>query len=224
MKAMILAAGRGSRMGDLTNVTPKPLTRISNTTLIEKNIKNIRKSGIKEIIINVSWLGDKIINHLGDGNKYDVNIYFSDEGKDMLGTGGGILNALDLLDKDPFWLVNADLFCDFSIDIKKTLINDDLAHLVLVDNPEHHPDGDFLLKNGRVSVCNKSMPLTFSGISLISPKIFKNINKKVFPLEPILKKYASQNKISGEHFKGTWIDVGTKKRLRDTEYELSKKL
>tara|TARA_B100001113_G_scaffold325449_1_gene297749 strand:- start:358 stop:1035 length:678 start_codon:yes stop_codon:yes gene_type:complete len=215
MKAMILAAGRGERMGELTNTIPKPLTRISNSTLIEQNIRRIRKSGIKDIIINVSWLGNKIIDHLGDGSKYDVKISFSDEGNNMLGTGGGILNALNLLDENPFWLVNADLYSDYSIDTNMHLANDDLAHLVLVDNPKHHPDGDYFLKKGRISVSNTVMPLTFSGISMISPKIFKNIKEKVFPLEPILNRYASKNKISGEHFKGTWIDVGTQKRLKD---------
>ena len=146
MKAMILAAGRGKRMGDLTNVTPKPLTKISNTTLIEHNILRIKQSGIKDIIINVSWLGEKIISYLGDGNSYGVNLIFSNEGDNMLGTGGGILNAIDLLGDSPFWLVNADLYSNFCIDPDKRLKKTDLAHLVLVNNPEHHKQGDFFFK------------------------------------------------------------------------------
>tara|TARA_B100001113_G_C21118276_1_gene626298 strand:- start:1116 stop:1784 length:669 start_codon:yes stop_codon:yes gene_type:complete len=220
MKAMILAAGRGKRMGRLTKSVPKPLTKVGNTTLIEHNINRIKNSGIDDIIINVSWLGSSIIDHLGDGSSYGVKITFSNEGKNMLGTGGGIYNALDILGKSPFWLINADLFSDYQIDVKKKLHKDDLAHLILVDNPDHHPEGDFHLKSGRVSISNDAMPLTFSGISLISPEIFRNINEKAFPLEPILNEYASKNMISGEYFKGNWTDVGTQNRLKDVKDEI----
>ena len=213
MKAMILAAGRGQRMGELTNVTPKPLTKISNITLIEHNILRIKKSGIKEIVINVSWLGQQIIDYLGDGSSYGVNLIFSNEEKNMLGTGGGILNAINLLGNNPFWLVNADLYSDYSLNINKKLENDDFAHLVLVDNPKHHKEGDFFLENGRVINQKGKKPLTYSGISLISPKIFENCKEKIFPLEPVLNKYANLNKISGEYFHGGWTDVGTKERL-----------
>lgn len=213
MKAMILAAGRGQRMGDLTNFTPKPLTKISNMTLIEHNILRIKKCGIKDIIINVSWLGNKIIDFLGDGSSYGVNIIFSNEGKNMLGTGGGILNAIDLLGESPFWLVNADLYSNFCINPNKKLENDDLAHLVLVDNPKHHEQGDFFLKNSRTRTGKGKKPYTYSGMSLISPKIFQNCKEKIFPLEPILDEYANRDKISGEYFSGEWTDVGTKERL-----------
>ena len=219
MKAMILAAGRGKRMGDLTNVTPKPLTKISNTTLIEHNILRIKQSGIKDIIINVSWLGEKIMSYLGDGNSYGVNLIFSNEGDNMLGTGGGILNAIDLLGDSPFWLVNADLYSNFCIDPDKRLKKTDLAHLVLVNNPEHHKQGDFFLENTRVFTGNEKKPYTYSGISLISPKIFQNCKEKVFPLEPILNEYANKGKISGEYFSGDWTDVGTKERLKSIKLD-----
>lgn len=213
MKAMILAAGRGQRMGELTNVIPKPLTKISNMTLIEHNILRIKKSGIKDIIINVSWLGNKIIDYLGDGKSYGVNLIFSNEEENMLGTGGGILNAIDLLGDSPFWLVNADLYSNFCINPNKKLENDDLAHLVLVDNPKHHEQGDFFLKNSRTRTGKGKKPYTYSGMSLISPKIFQNCKEKIFPLEPILDEYANRDKISGEYFSGEWTDVGTKERL-----------
>lgn len=213
MKAMILAAGRGSRMGDLTTKTPKPLTKVLDTTLIEHNIKRISESGIKEIVINVSWLGNQIIEHLGDGKSFGIKITYYDEGKNMLGTGGGIYNAINEFGDSPFWLVNADLFSNFKININKKLENDDLAHLILVDNPSHHPDGDFFLENDRVIFSKAKKPYTYSGISLLSPKIFQDIDLKIFPLEPILYKYAEENRISGEYFSGQWTDVGTRERL-----------
>ena len=213
MKAMILAAGRGQRMGELTNVTPKPLTKISDITLIEHNILRIKNSGIKEIVINVSWLGQQIIDYLGDGKSYGVDLIFSNEEENMLGTGGGILNAIELLGNNPFWLVNADLYSDYSINLNKKLENNDLAHLILVDNPKHHKAGDYFLKNNRVIHGKGIKPFTYSGMSLISPKLFENCKEKIFPLEPLLNEYASLNKISGEYFHGGWTDVGTKERL-----------
>ena len=213
MKAMILAAGRGQRMGELTNVTPKPLTEISDITLIEHNILRIKNSGIKEIVINVSWLGQQIIDYLGDGKSYGVDLIFSNEEENMLGTGGGILNAIELLGNNPFWLVNADLYSDYSINLNKKLENNDLAHLILVDNPKHHKAGDYFLKNNRVIYGKGIKPFTYSGMSLISPKLFENCKEKIFPLEPLLNEYASLNKISGEYFHGGWTDVGTKERL-----------
>tara|TARA_Y100000991_G_C21956397_1_gene342304 strand:+ start:16 stop:678 length:663 start_codon:yes stop_codon:yes gene_type:complete len=213
MKAMILAAGRGQRMGELTNVTPKPLTKISDITLIEHNILRIKNSGIKEIVINVSWLGQQIIDYLGDGKSYGVDLIFSNEEENMLGTGGGILNAIELLGNNPFWLVNADLYSDYSINLNKKLENNDLAHLILVDNPKHHKAGDYFLKNNRVIYGKGIKPFTYSGMSLISPKLFENCKEKIFPLEPLLNEYASLNKISGEYFHGGWTDVGTKERL-----------
>ena len=213
MKAMILAAGRGQRMGELTNVTPKPLTKISDITLIEHNILRIKNSGIKEIVINVSWLGQQIIDYLGDGKSYGVDLIFSNEEENMLGTGGGILNAIELLGNNPFWLVNADLYSDYSINLNKKLENNDLAHLILVDNPKHHKAGDYFLKNNRVIYGKGIKPFTYTGMSLISPKLFENCKEKIFPLEPLLNEYASLNKISGEYFHGGWTDVGTKERL-----------
>ena len=213
MKAMILAAGRGERMKHLTNFTPKPLTRINGKTLIEYNILKIKQSGINEIAVNICWLGSQIKNYIGTGNKYGVKITYFDEGNQMLGTGGGIYNALNFFGDEPFWLINSDVFSDYRIDIEKELINKH-AHLVLVKNPEHHKVGDFYLNNDQVYFKEGSKPYTYSGISIISPKLFENCKSGVFPLEPILNDAASKGKISGEYYDGTWIDVGTPERLK----------
>ena len=214
MKAMILAAGKGTRMGSVSRLIPKPLTKLNKSTLIELNIMRLRKSGIKEVVINVSWLGKLIKSHLGDGEKYDVKITYSEEGSNILGTGGGIYNALKFLGNKPFWLINADLFTNYKIDAKKKIRDNALCHLILVENPNHNKLGDFDLDKGNV-IFNKFKKYTFSGISIISPKLFDNMkNKKKFALEPLLRNAAKSGKVTGEVYRGKWIDVGTRFRLR----------
>ena len=225
MKAMILAAGRGQRMGSLTEKIPKPLTKVNDIPLIEHNIIRIRDAGITDIVINISWLGYKIKDYLGSGSRLGVNIHFVDEGKEMLGTGGGILNALPVLGLNPFWLINADLYSDFQLDPIKELENGKLAHLILVNNPDHHLKGDFLLSGNLVTPITEykiNDSYTFSGMSIISPKLFDGMKQKVFPLEPVLKKKSREKKISGELYEGLWTDVGSQKRLRLLENSLIK--
>lgn len=222
MKAMILAAGRGERMGSITEKTPKPLTKVNGTTLIECNIARLRDAGINNIVINISWLGNQIKSFLGDGSDFGVSLTYCDESETMLGTGGGIYNALKYLGKNPFWLVNADLFSDFKIDSSKDLKKNVLAHLILVDNPKHHPSGDFFLEDGQVISSIGQKPYTYSGMSIISPMLFKNCKDKIFPLEPLLEYYASKNSITGEYFDGLWTDVGTQERLSFVEASLRK--
>ncbi len=211
---MILSAGRGSRMGKVSLTKPKPLTMINGLTLIENNILRIKESGIYEIIINVSWLGHKIINFLGNGEKYNVKIYYSDEQDKLLGTGGGVYNALDLLGDDPFWLINSDIYTSYKIRIDKKIQKNKLCHLVLVPNPRHHLEGDFDLLNNSVIYNKKKVNnYTFSGISIISPKLFVKRKKSVFALEPILRQACKKNLASGEVYNGFWMDIGTQNRL-----------
>jgi len=221
MKAMILAAGRGQRMGSLTQTTPKPLTKINGTTLIEFNITRLRNAGIRDIVINISWLGDQIIALLGSGKDLGVNLTFLDEGANLLGTGGGIMNALDILGEEPFWLINADLYSDFPISNSYSLESNTLAHLILVNNPEHHPEGDFFLNSNKVIVAEGKKPYTFSGMSVISPLLFRECNEEVFPLEPILENYALRGSVTGEFYNGIWTDVGTQERLANIENYLN---
>ena len=166
-------------MGSISKLIPKPLTKVNKSTLIELNILRLRKSGIKQVVINISWLGKMIKNHLGDGKKYGIKIKYSDEGNNILGTGGGIYNALKFLGNEPFWLINADLFTNYKININKKLLDNTYCHLILVKNPNHNKSGDFDLQKGKV-IFNKSRnkKYTFSGISIISPKLFNKIKIK----------------------------------------------
>ena len=210
---MILAAGRGSRMGQLTDKTPKPLTKLGDSTLIEHNILRLINSGITDICINISYLGYQIKDYLNSKNNLGVNITFLDETKEMLGTGGGILNALDFLGEQPFWLVNADLYSNYKIPIEKSLEPGMLGHLILVANPPHNSEGDFHLNDNKIYTGNNCRPFTYSGISLLSPKLLADIKERIFPLEPILESNADAELLTGEFFSGIWRDIGTQDRL-----------
>ena len=216
MKAMILAAGRGERMGELTQNIPKPLINVGNTTLLEHNLCRIKDAGINDVVINISWLGKKISDYL-ENLDLDLNLTILDESNKMLGTGGGIKNALPYLGSDPFYLVNADVYSDYKIDIAKCLLPNTLGHLVLVSNPKHHVRGDFCLNDGFLSVDVVPRPLTFSGISLLSPNLLDKYIDDIFPLEPVLEKAASKGHLTGEVYNGLWIDVGNLERLNRVE-------
>ena len=211
MKAMLLAAGRGERMRPLTDDTPKPLLRIGGQMLIEHHIHALAQAGITELVINHAHLGEQIVSALGDGDAYGVSIRYSPETGSALETGGGIFNALPLLGEQPFLVVNADIWTDFAFD---TLPEspDGLAHLVMVGNPAHHPDGDFSLSNDRLSQRGPAM-LTFSGIGVYRPAFFAGCAAGVFPLGPLLRAAMDTDQVSGEHYTGRWFDIGTPERL-----------
>ena len=208
---MILAAGRGERMRPLTDTVPKPLLRIGGQTLIERQVHALARAGITELVINHAWLGEQIEKALGDGDAYGVSIQYSAETGGSLETGGGILNALPLLGAEPFIVVNADIWTDFPFDSLPSS-PDGLAHLVMVDNPEQHPNGDFSLSNGRLSQSGPAM-LTFSGIGVYRPELFADCSPGTFPLGPVLRKFMDAGQVSGERFTGSWFDIGTAERL-----------
>ena len=211
MKAMILAAGRGERMRPLTDDTPKPLLRIGGQTLVEHHIHALVKAGFTELVINHAHLGEQIVAALGDGNAYGVEIRYSPETPPALETGGGIFNALPLLGDGPFLVLNADIWTDFPLGELPEQI-EGLAHLVLVDNPEHHAQGDFSLSAGQVSQTGPAM-LTFSGIGVYSPELFNGCAAGAFPLAPVLRQAMDDGRVSGEHYQGSWFDIGTPERL-----------
>ncbi|MFI8483359.1 N-acetylmuramate alpha-1-phosphate uridylyltransferase MurU [Pseudomonas sp. NPDC078700] len=221
MKAMILAAGKGERMRPLTLHTPKPLVRAAGVPLIEYHINALAKAGFTELVINHAWLGQQIENHLGDGSRFGVSIRYSAEGE-PLETGGGIYRALPLLGDEPFLVVNGDVFTDYNFaDLHKPI--DGLAHLVLVDNPQHHTQGDFNLQQDntvRDGVKGQSC-LTYSGIAVLSAQLFAGCEPKAFKLAPLLREAMTKGLVSGEHFVGRWIDVGTHERLADVEQLLA---
>ena len=198
-------------MRPLTDDTPKPLLRIGGQTLIERHIHALAQAGFTELVINHAHLGEQIVAALGDGDAYGVEIRYSAETPPALETGGGIFNALPLLGDAPFIVLNADIWTDFPLSELPEQI-EGLAHLVLVDNPEHHAQGDFSLSAGQVSQRGPAM-LTFGGIGVYSPELFSGCTAGAFPLAPLLRQAMDENRVSGEHYQGSWFDIGTPERL-----------
>ncbi|MGH8517058.1 MAG: N-acetylmuramate alpha-1-phosphate uridylyltransferase MurU [Panacagrimonas sp.] len=224
-RAMILAAGRGERMRPLTDRVPKPLLPVAGVPLIEHAIARLARAGVHDLVINLGYRGDQIRDHLGDGAAHGVRIGWSDEGDPPLETGGGVFRALDLLGDRPFLLVNADVYADFDFAALAARAGDfgshDLAHLVLVPNPAHRPDGDFGLTAGRARNDGQTR-LTYSGIAILRPELFLNCEDGRFPLAPLLRQAAACDELSGERFDGPWSDVGTPERLAALESTLRK--
>jgi MurNAc alpha-1-phosphate uridylyltransferase len=216
MKAMILAAGRGERMRPLTDHTPKPLLKVAGRALIEHTLSQLVAAGYTDIVINHAHLGQQIVDYLGDGQRYAANIQYSPEGELGLETAGGIINALPLLGEEVFLVVNADIATDFPYaQLKNQPI--DLAHLVLIDNPAHHPQGDFSLDElGRLCEC-RSEQLTFSGIGLYHPDLFKGIESGYHKLGGLLREAVEARRVTGQYFPGFWMDIGTHERLQALE-------
>ena len=208
---MILAAGRGERMRPLTDTVPKCLLRIGGQTLIERHVYALAQAGITGLVINHAYLGEQIVQALGNGSAYGVSISYSPETGNSLETGGGILNALPLLGTEPFLAVNADIWTDFPFDSLPSQ-PDSLAHLVMVGNPENHPEGDFSLSEGRLSQQGPAM-LTFSGIGVYRPELFADCTPGMFPLAPVLRNTMDAGQVSGQYYTGSWFDVGTPERL-----------
>lgn len=214
MKAMILAAGRGERMRPLTDRLPKPLLPVAGKPLIVRHIERLAGAGFHQLVINHAHLGGMIESSLGDGRRWGVEISYSPE-KVALETGGGIYHALPLLGEEPFLVINGDIWCDIDF-AHLSLDGDDLAHLVLVPNPDHNLQGDFQLLRGRVSQDGERR-LTFSGIGLYHPRLFASCRPGAFPLAPLLRDAMDRGMVSGECFSGRWMDIGTPLRLAELE-------
>ncbi|MBH3446297.1 MULTISPECIES: N-acetylmuramate alpha-1-phosphate uridylyltransferase MurU [Pseudomonas] len=216
MKAMILAAGKGERMRPLTLTTPKPLVRAAGVPLIEYHLRALAAAGFNEIVINHAWLGQQIEDHLGDGSRFGLSIQYSPEGE-PLETGGGIFRALSLLGDDAFLVVNGDIWTDYDFSVLHQPING-LAHLVLADNPPHHPKGDFTLIDGKVRDGEPdAQTLTYSGIAVLHPQLFDGCSDGAFKLAPLLRNAMAKGEVTGERLKGHWVDVGTYERLAEAE-------
>lgn len=217
MRAMILAAGRGERLRPLTDRIPKPLVEAAGKSLIERHLEQLAAAGIGEVVINVAHLGGQIVERLGDGSRWRLRIRYSREPQ-ALETAGGFAFARDLLGEEPFLSVNADIhaeveFARLAARGKDFRSRGLLAHLVLVPNPDHNPRGDFSLEAGMAG--NDGAPrYTYSGVALISPRLFADIEAgSKAPLAPLLRAAAAQNRVSAELFEGLWCDVGTVERL-----------
>jgi MurNAc alpha-1-phosphate uridylyltransferase len=211
MRAMILAAGRGERLRPLTDTVPKALVEVHGKSLLERHLENIRDAGIEDVVINLGWLGERVQQHIGTGTRFSLNITYSDEGDDILETGGGIHNALHLLGSDPFLVVNADIYTDMPVpDIE--LAGNALGHLVLVPTPEYRDAGDFDLVDGLVR--NSDSPsLTYGGVAIYRPEFFDGCEAGRFSIVPMLREAADSGRLQGSLYVGRWADVGTPDRL-----------
>lgn len=206
MTAMILSAGMGKRMRPLTNNVPKPLLEVGGKPLIVWHIERLKEAGFTDIVINVAYLGQKIIDYLGDGSQFGVKIYFSDEQEEgALETAGGIVKALPML-SETFLVVNGDVWTDYPFNVRFKLDEDIEAHLIVVDNPKHNLKGDFSLFEG-------SEKYTFSGIGYYSKQLFDTVEYGRQALAPLLFNAMEAKKLTTEHYAGTWYDIGTPERL-----------
>ncbi len=223
MKCMILAAGLGSRMRPLTDISPKPLLKVGGIPLIVWHLEKLAHQGFRDIVINIAHLGYQIPETLGDGHDWGVHIKYSDEQEEGgLESAGGIVKALPILSDDifgdePFLVVNGDIFTDYDFQDNRKLAEGVLAHLILVPNPKHNPKGDFALDSNLVV---DTKHYTFSGIGYYSPKLFEGLPYGKLGLAPLLREAMKKGKVTGELYEGEWLDIGTPERLELLNAEL----
>ena len=210
-KAMLLAAGRGERMGPLTDATPKPLLEVGGETLISRHLAALATAGYRDVVVNVAYRGEMVRQALGDGSRWGVHIQYSDEGPQALETAGGIIKALPLLGPQPFLLVSSDVVHDFNLTELRPVAGS-LGRLVMVPNPPHHPRGDFGLdRDGRLVAVPPR--LTFSGLAVLDPGLFAGFPPGIRPLREVLQPAIAKGDLAGQYFSGLWMDVGTPARL-----------
>jgi MurNAc alpha-1-phosphate uridylyltransferase len=224
MHTMILAAGRGERMRPLTDRCPKPLLKVGGQALIVWHLQRLASAGLRDIVINHAWLGEQLIEHLGDGRRWGVTLHYSAE-TTALETAGGIAQALPLLGDAPFLVLNGDIWCDWDVrrapDIAAVMkARNWWSWSILVDNPPHHPRGDFTLEGERLGLPHdpRAATLTFSGIGIYDPRLLAEITPgAAAPLAPLLRAAAAAGRAGAEHHTGQWVDVGTPQRLAELQ-------
>ncbi|MGB5353777.1 MAG: nucleotidyltransferase family protein [Woeseia sp.] len=216
MTVMVLAAGRGERLRPLTDELPKALVEVAGISLLERHLERLGKAGVNTVVINLGWLGEHIVRRIGSGSRFGLQVVYSPEYDNVLETGGGVHRALPLLGTaQPFWVINADIVCDF--DVTATVLPDNAtAHLILVPNPAYRDNGDFALVDGRVTN-DREAPLTFSGIALYRAEFFDGCKAGRFSVVPLLRRAADDGRVSGEIHHGVWADVGTQERLAEAD-------
>jgi MurNAc alpha-1-phosphate uridylyltransferase len=210
MRAMILAAGKGTRMGSLTATTPKALLAVGSTSLIERQLVRLAAAGVDQVVINLSWQGDKIRAVIGDGSRYSLAVSYSEEPAEPLETAGGIIQALPRLGTDPFLVVNADVVSDF--DCSELRLGGEIGRLLLVPNPDHNPQGDYGIDAGNRLTAH-GPKFTFAGISLLSPALFAGLAPGRRPLSRVFDQAIAAGQLTGQLWSGMWFDVGTPERL-----------
>jgi len=208
---MLLAAGRGERLRPLTDQTPKPLLEVRGKPLIVWHLEALARAGVREVVINLSWLGGRIRAAVGEGGRFGLKIHYSEEPAAPLEAGGGIFHALPLLGAAPFLVVNSDTYTDIDFS-RLSIAPAALAQLVLVPNPEHHPRGDFAWQDGEVLETGETR-YTYAGIGVYRPELFAGCSAGRFPLLPVLRRAIAARRLRGDLFRGQWVDVGSAERL-----------
>lgn len=210
---MILAAGRGTRLAPLTDHCPKPLVEVGGRALIDRHLEALAKAGVRRVVINLNWLAQMIMTHIGDGQQFGLAVTYSLEHGDALETAGGIVKALPMFGDQPFWLVNADIFTDFRF--SWTEVRADAARVLMVANPPHNPKGDFCVQAGLLApaISAEAPTWTYSGVGLYDPQLFRELAPGKRPLAPLLSRGASEMTIRADIYDGVWDDIGTPERL-----------
>jgi len=224
MKAIVLAAGRGERLRPITDTLPKPLVQVAGKPLIVYHLEALVRAGVRDVVVNLSWLAERIRSALGDGDRYGLRITYSDEGPVALETGGGIFNAIQHLGPGPFLVVNGDTYTDIDLGAVRATAAEDtsagaLARIVLVPNPTQHPRGDFALEGDRV-IERDTGRFTYSGIGVYRPELFAGCTPGKFPLAPLLQRAIAAGRLRGQLHEGEWCDVGTPQRLAELDDRL----
>ena len=213
MKAMVLAAGRGERMKALTDHLPKPLISVGSKTLIEYNLARLQQAGVRDVVINVSYRGQQIIDHLGDGQRFGLNIRYSHEPDKPLGTGGGIHQALPLLGEDPFIVLSSDVWTDYPLEkLWQQSVKD--AHLVMVDNPDFNASGDYGLTPAGHLNKDTHPKYTYASFGVLHPRLFRDHRPGYGAISALLAAAMARSTVTGELYQGQWFNVGTATELR----------
>lgn len=219
---MILAAGRGERMRPLTDSVPKPLLRVAGKPLIEYHLEALAAGGVREVVINLAWKGEQLRQALGTGERFGLTLHYSDEGSEALETGGGIVQALPLLGSGPFIVVSGDVWTDYPLTrCMEALSSDDVAHFVLVPNPEFHSRGDFGLSAGRATD-EPGDRFTYANIGAFRREFFEGCSPGRFPLAPLMYRWIREGRVSAELYRGRWHNVGTPEQLAELDAALSR--
>jgi len=210
---MILAAGKGERLRPVTDSVPKAMVEVRGETLLERHLRLVKHAGIDTVVINLGWLGEQIVERVGSGAAYGLNVVYSPEGENILETGGGIHRALPILGRDPFLVINADIYTDMPVP-SCALQRSDVGRLVMVPTPAYRERGDFALQGDRVRNQGEEL-LTFSGVAIYRPELFEGCSPGRFPLAPLLRDAADAGRLGGTLYDGFWRDVGTPERLSE---------
>lgn len=217
--ALVLCAGLGTRMRPITDKLPKPMVQVAGKPLLFYHLERLKQAGVRRVVINTYWLGEHIIESVKDGAEFGLDIVYSKEDP-LMETGGGIKQALSLIEDSTFLVVNGDIWCDMALELVKAPNQGQLANLVMINNPAHNLNGDFSIVDGKLSLSDSNKK-TFSGIACYHRDFFEPVPLEPGPLSPWFKHWIEQDKINGQFYNGKWCDVGTPERLEQIIRDVS---